>query len=116
MLILLKQRYVEQVLNGTKTSTIRSWPRCHLRPGSPISFNGRHRAICTKITQMRVADLSDSDICDDGFDSRAAFYASFFALYPHATPETPVWVIRFALNDSAQSARASAVSGQLSPQ
>lgn len=106
MLILLKQRFVNQVLAGTKTSTIRPWPRCSLRPGSPISFNGRVRATCTAVERTRLADLIDADICADGFVSRADFNAAFREFYPHATPETLVWVIRFALKDSAQSDRA----------
>ena len=115
MLILLKQCYVNQVLAGTKTSTIRPWPRCYLRPGSAISFNGRVRATCTAVERLHLSEVGEDDARADGFADRADFERAFLAIYPHATSATPVWVIRFRLNDSDQSARASDTSGQLFP-
>ena len=106
MLVFLKQQYLEQVRAGRKTSTIRPWPRCHLKPGSSISFNGRLRVVCAGVERARLADLSLSDIRSDGFKSREDFMRAFHALYPAATTDTAVWVIRFALTDSAHSARA----------
>lgn len=111
MLIFLKRRYVDLVLAGTKTSTIRPWPRCRLRPGSPISFNGHLRAVCTSVERRRIADLLDADIHADGFATRADFERAFHTTYEHATPETAVWVIRFELA-SSQSARAAVTSDQ----
>ena len=102
----MKQYYVDQVRAGTKTSTIRLWPRCALRPGGPISFNGRTRAHCTSIDRVRLANLSDPDIRADGFASRTHFRTAFLSHYPTATDDSLVWVIRFALNDSAHIARA----------
>jgi len=106
MLVFMKQPYVELVRAGRKTSTIRPWAHCRVRVGGPISFNGRLRVTCTGIERTRIADLSSLDIRADGFESRDDFETAFRGIYPHATPDTPVWVIRFALNDSAQRARA----------
>jgi hypothetical protein len=96
-LILLKQRYIDQVLTGRKSSTIRPWTHCRVMVGGPISFNGRLRATCTAIERTHLADLSLSDIQADGFDSREEFLTAFHSLYPAATSDTPVWVIRFAI-------------------
>lgn len=107
MLILLKQRYLNLVLAGQKRSTIRPWARCYLRPGSPISFNGRHRAVCTSVERVRLADLTLADIQADGFGTHDEFDRAFRALYPAATADTLVWVIRFEpVKDSAHMARA----------
>ena len=97
MLIFLKQRYVDLVRAGTKTSTIRPWPQCRLIPGSPISFNGHLRVVCTTVERLSLADLSDADIRADGFETQVNFRAAFLSHYPTATDDTLVWVIRFAL-------------------
>ena len=97
MLIFMTQQYVDLVLGGTKTSTIRPWPKCSLRPGATISFNGRARATCTAIERRRLSDLSDADIYADGFETRDEFRTAFLSHYPTATDGTLVWIIRFAL-------------------
>lgn len=92
--------------------TVRPWKTCKLRPGSPLSFNGKVRVTLTHVEQVRLGDMTEADCRADGFDSCRAFHAAFRAHYPASSRDSLVWLLRFdpPAKDSDQSARASATS------
>lgn len=108
MLMFVKGPYLRQILRGEKTSTIRPWKTCTLAPGDVLMFNGRIRAVITRVVKCTLRDITEDQSRADGFDSRRAFREAFQTIYPDVTLDSPVVVLSFdpPANDSDQSATA----------
>jgi hypothetical protein len=96
MLIFVKGHYVALIADGRKTTTIRPWKTCKLRPGAVLSFNGRLRARLTAAVPGRLGDVTAADARADGFATLREFRAAFLAHYPASTDDTPIWTLHFA--------------------
>ena len=112
MLIFVKGHYLPLIASGQKTSTIRPWKVCRLRPGGTLVFNGKITTVITQVEQRRLGDLTAADIKADGFASRADFERAFHEHYPASTPNTVVWILRF---HPPHSRRANATSSKTGP-
>jgi hypothetical protein len=101
-----KRAYLSAIREGRKTTTIRA--TCRVRPGDVVTFTNFQvslRTYCTGVTATRFGDLTEADAHADGFASLADLQDALRAHYP-LTASSPLWIIRFALNDSAQHALA----------
>jgi len=96
MLLYIKGWYLPLIDEGTKTTTIRLWKVCNLRPGRSLTFNGRIRVTLTKVDHRRLGDLTDDDARLDGFTSRRALIAAIRLHYPGTSLDRMVWVLTFA--------------------
>lgn len=113
MLIFIKGHYLELIRQGLKTTTIRPWKTCRLRPGVTLSFNGRVRARLRSVEQVPLSAIDDHAARADGFASRRAFLKAIRSHYPTLANDALVWVLAFdPPNRSAQSARATAASAR----
>jgi hypothetical protein len=90
----LKGPYLDLVEQGLKTTTIRPWKVCKLKPGSILSLNGKIRVTVTKVEQIHIDDVDDRRALADGFVSRRSFLRAFRQCYPALRPER-VWVLTF---------------------
>ena len=96
MLLFVKPDYLSRIRAGHKTTTIRPWKVCSLKPGAVLSFNGRVRVTITEVAHVRYGDLTDADAQADGFASRLELDTAFRSHYPGVTVDSLVWVLRFA--------------------
>jgi hypothetical protein len=96
MLIFVKGHYLARIASGQKTTTIRPWKTCKLKPGAVLSFNGKVRTVVTRVEQRRLGDLTDADARADGFDSCREFRRAFREHYPATSADALVWVLTFA--------------------
>lgn len=95
--IMIKGKYIEQILNGSKKTTIRLGivkPRykeiiIH-GGGRPIA-----KAIITKIYHKRVLELTDEDARLDGFSSREELLRGLREAYPDIRDDDWVTIIYF---------------------
>lgn len=96
MLLFLKGEYLDLVRQGKKTTTIRPWKTCKLKPGRTVSFNGRLRVPLVKVAQVALHDIDDRAARADGFNSRREFLQAFRACYPgRDLSGMLVWVLTF---------------------
>jgi hypothetical protein len=85
MLLFVKQRFVDQILAGTKTWEIRHGARWrHVRPGDSLSVNGRFRVSVERVEMHNRASLltaglvSEADLTDCYGPSIGPFYVFHF--------------------------------------
>lgn len=95
MLIFVKGHYLELIRQGLKTTTIRPWKVCRLKPGAVLSFNGRVRARLLSVSQVPLSAIDDQAARADGFTSRRAFLKAFRTHYPAIAEDAQVWILSF---------------------
>lgn len=97
-------KYRERVVAGTKYATVRRGRR-HAKPGQAIElrfgWRGSMPAHVTRVSFVRVADLTSADALADGFTCRDELLAALERHYPDITPDDPVTIIRFRLDRRA---------------
>jgi|GEM_PF-2537686 len=97
MLLFVKQRFVDQILAGTKTCEIRLGPRYrNLRAGDSISINGRFRLnvervdIHTRTSLLAAALVSRADLTDCYGAATGPYYVFHFKPpKAESSPRTP---------------------------
>ena len=96
MLLLVKQRFVDQILAGTKTCEIRHGARYrNVRPGDALSINGRFRVnvervdVHTRASLLSAGLVSPADLVDCYGGAEGPFYAFHFKPPKTASPPGP---------------------------
>lgn len=112
MMLPVKTAYLSLIASGRKTSTIRAWEQCRVKPGQRLTFTNYRTSVRVQVLTVscvRVEQLTRDDAVSDGFASLRELIEALRSHYPTLRPDARVWVIRFELaNDSSQSARATA--------
>lgn len=92
----LRPKYLEAVLVGDKSATIRSGKR-NLRLGPLLLVSGRKKTLVeiSAVTFKRFDELDEKDAARDGFHSLAELKASLKAIYPRLEPRSLVTIVSF---------------------
>ena len=81
-MLLMKKRFFEDIRSGRKTTTLRYWRWCRVRPGSVHVVPGLGRARIESVECVRPEDLADKDARADGFENLPALMGALESLYP----------------------------------
>ena len=99
MQLQFKGCYIEPILRGSKTQTLRAVLGAGARIGADLTFaNGYRphslfaRSTLVAIDQVAVMDLSESDAVAGGLESRDAMLSALAKLYPTAQS---LWRLRW---------------------
>ena len=96
--IRLLDRFVDLVINGKKTSTIRYG--FVFISDNPVTFMSKKRKIQVFVTQVDYSkcykDLTDEDARTDGFYSLEALKKEIENFYPNIKPNDQITIIKFA--------------------
>lgn len=109
--------YLQWIREGRKTSTIRLAPPRGLAINGPLTFTDYRESVRVRVQTVRMIRLdalTDADARHDGFASVAELRRVLDRHYALA-PDVVLCLIRFAVNDSPQSVRASDASGHGAP-
>ena len=95
-MLLMKKVFFDGIRWGTKTTTLRYWRRCHIRPETVHTVPGLGKVRIDEVEPVAPEQLDDSDACADGFDDLAALMAALDELYPPESREArKLYRIRF---------------------
>jgi len=80
-LLLFKKKFIESILIGEKTQTIRLWRRCRVQTGQRSYIPGAGYIMIESVDLIRLDELTDMDARLDGFSDAAALQAEIHSLY-----------------------------------
>ena len=80
-MLLFKKIYKDAILNGTKTTTVRSWKRNICKTGSSEMTNLGIRLFIESVDHITVNDITDDMARADGFDSSEALITRLHETY-----------------------------------
>lgn len=69
MNVFFKKEFLEDILNGKKTQTIRTWSTCRLKKGDIFLINFRLKAEVVNVSQKYFNNITVDEIKKDGFQS-----------------------------------------------
>lgn len=80
-MLLFKKKFLDAIRSGTKTQTIRLWPRRQMRSGQRSYIPGVGYIRITEVASVELCELTDSDALPDGFETAAALRSEIIELY-----------------------------------
>ena len=80
-MLLFKKKFIEPILLGAKTQTIRLWRRCRVQVGKRTYIPGAGYIMIDSVDTIRLDELTDTDALLDGFPNATALQAEIQALY-----------------------------------
>ena len=80
-MLLFKKKFIEPILLGEKTQTIRLWRRCRVRVGQRSYIPGAGYIMIDSVDLICLEELTDTDARLDGFPDAAALQAEIQTLY-----------------------------------
>jgi len=80
-LLLFKKKFIEPILIGEKTQTIRLWRRCRVQVGKRSYIPGAGYIMIDSVDPIRLDELTDADAKLDGFPDAVALQAELRTLY-----------------------------------
>ena len=97
-MLLFKEKFLEQIITGEKTQTIRLWKHRRMKPGQRSYVPGVGYIAITRVERVKLDDLTDDDALLDGFSSADALRVELRTLYDEDTLArwTP-YIIRFTV-------------------
>lgn len=96
--IFFKKILVEKIVSKQKTTTIRQWKSCSLKPNDIICCNFKPPLLqINNIQYKQLQDLTIEEIQKDGFDSQEEFILTYCQIYGKYTPSKMIYVISFHL-------------------
>jgi len=81
-MLLFRKIYYDAIRCGTKTTTLRYWPRAMIRAGSLHTVRGLGRIRIHAVRVVRWKDLTDADARADGFADLASLRRALRRYYP----------------------------------
>lgn len=114
-LLLFKKRFRQDILAGRKTTTVRRWRKCNLRPGGKVTVLGLGTLIIEKAETVELASLTHADAVADGFQTLAELMDVIRKIYPNPNGDGKRWYrLKFRLSEAEPRHRlAAAVREQL---
>ena len=97
-MLLFKEKFLEQIITGEKTQTIRLWKHRRMKPGQRSYVPGVGYIAITRVERVKLDDLTDDDAILDGFQTADALRVELRTLYDEDTLArwTP-YIIRFSV-------------------
>ena len=80
-MLLFKKKFLDAIRAGTKTQTIRLWPRRQMRSGQRSYIPGIGYIRITDVAAVELSELTDEDALPDGFATADALRAEIQELY-----------------------------------
>ena len=80
-ILLFKKKFIEPILVGEKTQTVRLWRRCRARVGQRSYIPGAGYIRIDSVDRILLDELTDTDARLDGFPDAAALRAELHTLY-----------------------------------
>ena len=81
-MLLMRKIYFDAIRSGVKTTTLRYWRSCRIRPDSVHRVPGLGNVRIQDVRVVQPGQLTDADARADGFDGLAALQAALDQLYP----------------------------------
>ena len=78
----MKKMFFDAIRSGQKTTTLRYWHYPRVKPGSVHAVPGLGRLAINDVQAVKLADLTNDDARDDGFESLRALRKTLSVLYP----------------------------------
>jgi hypothetical protein len=98
VMLLMKKVFFEAIRSGGKTTTLRYWRRCQVRPGSLQTIRGLGKVRIDEATCAELDDLTDADAQADGLADLQALKTALHDLYPPARRKgRKLYLVRFTL-------------------
>ena len=95
MMILFKQRFRQDLLNGNKTTTLRAWKRRLAKPGTVTKTNLGISLFVEFVGEIALTDIDDGIDRAAGFESVDALVICLREIYPN--PPQTLTLVRFRL-------------------
>ena len=97
-MLLMKKRFFEAIRSGEKTTTLRYWRRCMVRPGTLSTVPGLGKVLIEAAEAVDPDQLTDADARSDGFADLAELRSALHELYPAEQREgRKLYLVRFRL-------------------
>jgi len=80
-MLLFKKKFLEAILSGRKTQTIRLWPRPQFRCGQRSYIPGAGYIWIESVESVELNELTDEDAVPDGFETADALRAEIATIY-----------------------------------
>jgi hypothetical protein len=80
-MLLFKKKFIEAILQGSKTQTIRLWTHARMKPGQRSYIPGVGYIRIESVELVTLAGLTDADARPDGFETADALRAEIAAIY-----------------------------------
>jgi hypothetical protein len=94
--ILFKKEFHAAILAGRKTTTLRRWRSCKLKPGDRVRVPGVGELTLSAVESVRWEDLTEADAKADGFETLAELNKVIARIYPDMEGDGKAWFrIRF---------------------
>ena len=81
-MLFMKKEYFEPIRSGRKTTTLRFWRGPLVRPHSEHAIRGLGRVRIEAVRPLELAELTEQDAREDGFDSLADLKRRLDEYYP----------------------------------
>jgi hypothetical protein len=89
--ILFKRRFINAIRRGEKTTTLRRWKSCRLRPGSRAKAPGVGWLNILSCEKIDLNDLTEADAHADGFESLEELRKTLAQIYPNCATDGRNW-------------------------
>ena len=86
-MLLFKKRFLQAILSGQKTQTIRLWKYARMRAGQRSYIPGAGYIRVTAVDEVQLDALTDEDGQRDGFETAALLRSEIALLYPRQLAE-----------------------------
>ena len=80
-MLLFKKKFLDAIRSGSKTQTIRLWPRRQMRTGQRSYIPGVGYIRITEVAVVELEELTDEDAVPDGFETADALRTEITELY-----------------------------------
>jgi hypothetical protein len=94
-MLLFKKKFLELIRSGTKTQTVRIWPKHRVKVGQKDFVPGLGAVRITGFEAIRPEELTDADARADGFETIEALLKELRETYGEAMDTLPCFKITF---------------------
>ena len=89
--ILFKKQFKQAILDGRKTTTVRRWKKCTLKPGDRVFSPGVGWLDLEVVENVDLKDLTDADALADGFSTLVELHQIIRKIYPDHASDGKSW-------------------------
>jgi hypothetical protein len=89
--LLFKKAFHPAILSGRKTTTLRRWRNCRLKPGDRVQTPGIGTLVVDSVCSIEWERLTDADASADGFASLAELNRIIRRIYPDIANDGKSW-------------------------
>jgi len=101
--ILFKGEFLDAIRQGRKTTTLRRWKSCRVKPGDRVRVRKVGLLRITDCSRIMLKDITPADAQADGFRGLKELRAALRKFYPNPKGDGRQWYrIAFALDEPPQ--------------